>query len=382
MLSLPLELYRPVVDHLTDRSTLLSLMLTCWVFHAEAERKLYHQFQEESLETQRLFIRTVANSPSKAALIRSYTFFNCRARDDDPFWPLFRDFLLAAVNLKELGFGRKSNKLPCSDFLDGCTFQLEVLRWHCHHWDEASLRPFLAKQPAIRSLSVRNWRKSFSLSPDVLPNVKTLIGQYGLIYNFLPHRRITHIIWNTGLDDPNLDSGFPFASLQHVQVLRYGGDFPHVPLSVIANDLVNLVTLELVIANVRSPFLFRKNSKQIINQSRFQSYEIMDVPYMPQLETLIFSSSSMGFIDSVLISRPDRQQLVERLFSQMDTLRYVDMETGARKPGEEAIVEYKRWTRNAIDPVSVWQPRLFKYVVCLFLLDHLNADTSIPSRYL
>lgn len=144
MVSLPVELYRLIVSSFTgsDRSTLLALMASCRDFHAEAETQLYREFvhtsTNKSLDIQLSFLRTVTQSPSKATLVRLYMFFECPLRDKDPFWPLFRDFLHAVPNLKELGFGVSSGT-PRAGILHGCTFQLEVLRWECPSDEEELL---------------------------------------------------------------------------------------------------------------------------------------------------------------------------------------------------------------------------------------------------
>lgn len=238
-------------------------MHTCRAFHAEAERLLYRESvytshgsgdklpDDSQSKTQNLFFRAVTHSPSKAALVRVFmsSFFSLTQRHQ--LLPLLRDFLHALPNLKELSLSSAPHEgVPCVRHLDieSCTFQLEVFRLDCHA-DEVDLLRFLAKQPAIRTLGIASWRISYAVPADILPNLDTLIGAYGFVYNSLRGRHVRHMFCTLDheriADDahgPYAD--FPLDSLRHVQVLRYRGFLP-LFFSTIGNHLSNLLTLEM-----------------------------------------------------------------------------------------------------------------------------------------
>lgn len=264
MLSLPSELYRLIFRSVTgsarSKRSLLSLMLTCQAFKAEAERELYHEYVHtgDSLETQSLFLHAVAHSPSKASLVRVYM---CQLGiiDTQVFLPLLREFLRFALNLKQLRFIKTDFWTPCTRVLKGCAFELDALAWHAHR-EEENLLSFLAKQPALRTLCAGEWRPGYAAPAGIVPHLNTLTGDHGLMYNFLPGRRITHIFWRSRFFDGTVEfeRDFPFECLRRVQVLRYENVFSHRPLSAIADYLSNLVTLELVLTTVRGALVFHK----------------------------------------------------------------------------------------------------------------------------
>jgi hypothetical protein len=91
---IPVELYRPIVETISDRNTLLSLLLASRHLSTEAERILYHNMEwdddnskssDSDVVSQTLFFRTVIDCPRVARLVWRYRFFSDKfVVDDDP----------------------------------------------------------------------------------------------------------------------------------------------------------------------------------------------------------------------------------------------------------------------------------------------------------
>lgn len=184
-------------------------------------------------------------------------------------------------------------------------------------------------------------------------NLNTLIGDYGLLHNFLPSHRITHIFLRRTLhvmsQELSMDTRFPFDSLRHVQVLRYGC-LSHPPLSAIAGYLPNLKTLRVTYTHVG---VCPSPSTIIRIYTSSQPRLLEDVPKIQRLETLILSAFD---IDSSLPSEI-LKEVVEGLISQMNFLRCVEVERQYRGP-RAPDVECQRWTRDTLEPVIVSRPAI------------------------
>ncbi|KIK59355.1 hypothetical protein GYMLUDRAFT_245423 [Collybiopsis luxurians FD-317 M1] len=181
---LPPELYRIIASNITDRPTLLSLLRTSRYLSIEAERSLYHTFDNiHDVKRQTLFLQRVVDCPRLARFVRSYrihsthstasealrTFCNstpCATRESQIFlfWTLFPVALRLFVNLKVLTFHSGSpydggpDVLPMARFLRGCPFQLETLEWGWYTPNEPrDLLPFLATQQHLHNISLRGW---------------------------------------------------------------------------------------------------------------------------------------------------------------------------------------------------------------------------------
>jgi hypothetical protein len=105
---IPLKLYCPIVETISDRNTLLSLLLASRHLSTEAERILYRNVEWGSKSsysyvvsrTQTLFFRTVIDCPRVARLVWRYHYCsNMFIADDDPYWTLFPVALRALVNM-------------------------------------------------------------------------------------------------------------------------------------------------------------------------------------------------------------------------------------------------------------------------------------------
>jgi hypothetical protein len=322
---IPLELYRPIVETISDRNTLLSLLLASRHLSTEAERILYRNIEwGDAVLSQTLFFRTVINCPRVAQLVWRYHFFsNSLIADDNPYWTLFSAALRALVNLKELGF-RRIGPAPAAHVLRGCTFQLVSLYWECHN-DENELSLFLAGQEALERLYVVWGRKCAGPPACALQNLSFLAGTSGTIQAFLPGRTITRLRWYPYFGDQVPDVASISSALRNLHVLALDGPVAHSSLSTIVDCLPNLRFLELV---------------------GHRETDLLYIHRLPHLEGLVISMS---------IPSEECQDLVMRLYSETKSLLFIDIfvvNSGNIPNG------YQRWYRDSTEPVRITPTRL------------------------
>jgi hypothetical protein len=316
---IPLELYRPIVETISDRNTLLSLLLASRHLSTEAERILYHNIElgyDSDVISQTLFFRTVINCPRVAQLVwRYYCFSNIFIADDDPYWTLFAVALRALVNLKKLGYGR-GGRSPAAHVLRGCTFQLVSLHWICYN-DENELSVFLTGQEALEQLRV-NWREECVGPPaSALQNLSCLAEHSGTIRTFLPGRTITHLQWHPSFNDPLPDIIASISSaLRNLHVLALYGPDTRLSLSAIVDYLPNLRFLKLC---------------------GHRPTDLHSIHQLPHLEGLVISMS---------IPSKRRQDLVIGLYSESRSLLFIEIQAWDFPGG------YERWYRDSMEPVQ------------------------------
>jgi hypothetical protein len=324
---IPLELYRPIVETISDRSTLLSLLLASRHLSTEAERILYHnmEWSDSDLVSQTLFLRTVIDCPRVARLVWRYHFVSCLIINDDRYLTLFSAALRALVNLKELGFGRLGFG-PAAHVLRGCTFQLVSLIWECCN-DENELSVFLAGQEALEQLRVTNWREECAGPPaSALQNLSFLAGTSGTIRAFLPGRTITRLRWHPDFDEPLPDIIASISSaLRNLHVLALYASDTILSISAIVDYLPNLRFLEL------------KGHRET---------DLLYIHRLPHLEGLVLSMppwSKKPF--------PDLVNVVIRLYSESRSLLFIEIEADRRlRTGYGS--SYQRWYRDSMEPVQ------------------------------
>jgi len=321
---IPLELYRPIVETISDRNTLRSLLLASRHLSTEAERILYRNVEwgdywkssHSNVTSQTLFFRTVIDCPRVARLVwRYHSWSNKFIVDDDPYWTLFSAALRALVNLKELEFERFRNA-PTAHVLRGCTFQLVSLIWECYH-DENELSVFLTGQEALQQLCVI-WREECAGPPaSALQNLSCLAERSGTIRTFLPGRKITHLRWFPKFDEPLPDIiAIISSALRHLHVLALVGPDTLLSLSAIVDYLPNLRFLEL-------------------NGDR--KTDLLYIHRLPRLEGLVISMSP--WLEK---SVPD---LVIRLYSESRSLLFIEISSGFPHA-------YRRWYHDSMEPVQ------------------------------
>jgi len=322
MAQIPLELYRPIVKTISDRNTLLSLLLASRHLSTEAERILYHNIERDDVVSHTLFFRTVIDCPRVARLVWRYHFFSILLIvDDDPYWTLFPAALRALVNLKELEF-RKYGRAPTAHVLRGCTFQLVSLIWECND-DENELSVFLAGQEVLERLCVDYWGRECAGPPtSALQNLSFLDGTSGAIRTFLPGRTITRLRWHPYYGDPVLDVASISSALRNLYVLALDGPDTLLSLSTIVDYLPNLRFLELI---------------------GYRPTDLLSIHRLPHLEGLVISRP---------IPSEKRQDLVIRLYSETKSLLFIDIHDSSDIPGG-----YQRWYRDSTEPVQVTSTR-------------------------
>jgi hypothetical protein len=322
MAQTPFELYRPIVETITDQNTLLSLLLASRHLSMEAERILYHTIERDDpdLESHKLFFRTVIDCPRVARLVWRYHLFSMLLIvDDDPYWTLFPAALRALVNLKELEF-RNYREVPTVHVLRGCTFQLVSLIWECYD-DENDLSVFLAGQEVLERLCVDYWGGECAGPPtSALQNLSFLAGTSDAIRTFLPGRTITRLRWHTYYDGPGLDVASISSALRNLHVLALDGLDT---LSTIVDYLPNLRFLELV---------------------DDQEMDLLSIQRLPRLEGLVISSP---------IPSEQCQNLVIRLYSETKSLLFIDIYVNS----SDIPDQYQRWYRDSTEPVQVTSTR-------------------------
>jgi hypothetical protein len=325
---IPLELYRPIVETISDRNTLLSLLLASRHLSTEAERILYRNVgwdndwtsadsADSYVVSQTLFFRTVIDCPRVARLVwrYHYCFSNIFIADDDPYWTLFAAALRALVNLKKLGHGR-GGRSPAAHVLRGCTFQLVSLHWICHN-DENELSVFLAGQEALEQLRVNWGRKCAGPPASALQNLSCLSGTSGTIQAFLPGRTITCLQWHLDFNDPLPDIIASISSaLRHLHVLALYGPVTRLSLSAIVDYLPNLRFLKL---------------------RGHRPTDLYCIHQLPHLEGLVVSASTW--------SEKSCQDLVIRLYSESRSLLFIEISSGFPHA-------YRRWYRDSMEPVQ------------------------------
>jgi hypothetical protein len=321
---IPLELYRLIVETISDRDTLLSLLLASRHLSTEAERILYHNIEWDDWDvvSQTLFFQTVIDCPRVARLVWRYHFFsNLLIVDDDPYWTLFPAALRALVNLKELEF-RNYGQAPTAHVLRGCTFQLVSLYWDCCN-EENELSVFLAGQEVLERLCVDYWRGKCAGPPaSALQNLSFLAGTSGTIQAFLPGRTITRLRWHPYFGDQVPDVASISSALRNLHVLALDGRIAHSSLSTIVDYLPNLRFLELL---------------------GLRETDLLYIHRLPHLEGLVI----------YMMSIPSCQDLVMRLYSETKSLLFIDIYVNS----SDIPVGYQRWCRDSTEPIQVTSTR-------------------------
>lgn len=248
MKNIPLELLRPIIEHLDDDSqSLLAVSLASRVLRVEGQRILFRTMTLlKDKEAHIKFLTVVTSSSMLAQLVEEYWQFDLLDVDheQEPLWRLTCRGLNAMVNLKHLFFSTLSGR-PCAQILRGCTFQLEVLRWE-NHDDAEQLLEFLPSQPHLRTLGVE-WKNPELITSGICPGLQVLHGNQGAINAFLPGRSITSLKWSP---DQMESSDGPINHLSqefhHIRFFSFGGYFGRPPLSFIIPQLPLLEVLELI----------------------------------------------------------------------------------------------------------------------------------------
>ncbi|KAF5389331.1 hypothetical protein D9757_003534 [Collybiopsis confluens] len=248
--------------------------------------------------------------------------------EDHIFWEILPKALRALVNLKTLQF-RTTGGGPIEGLLDGCTFQLEDLHWHCHS-DELKIQSFLPTQRGLRRLSLGGWddtRFSAPSSNAGQPDFRELAGSYGVVHAFLPGREITRLRWVPDLDDPwdtstGLDIEGLATSLEKLKYLSFGGYFTRPHLCSISDHLSSLFYLELM------------------GYDRQEDESVCSLPSLKWLRISIRWGLSQSSIS-------DPQERTVQMFTCSKSLQTIEVQEEAKFDNHgNKIHSYNRWDRN------------------------------------
>jgi hypothetical protein len=205
MPSLPIELYRPIVET-SDGRDLLNLALVSKVFQQEAERIIYRTisvFCDGPTDVENECLRFL-RIPRCLPYIRNITlthYSTIETLDVPSFQPRLNDLLRNVVNLLSLCIRVTPNGRFCGTLFHGCTFRLRDIR--CTFELDADYAAFLESQPSLLyfTWNMRYPPGKYLLSSNAVPNLRAVtIRSLNQDNEFPPEilagRPITHF-WST-----------------------------------------------------------------------------------------------------------------------------------------------------------------------------------------
>ncbi|CAA7264885.1 unnamed protein product [Cyclocybe aegerita] len=281
------------------------------MLQAEGERILYRVVTDLGYKPQRFYDSTILQqelntkffativTPGREHLALYVRAFSLRA-------------LKAMKNLKFLSFG---SGRPSAEFLEGCTFQLEVLRWECTY-DELTLRRLLPLQRSLTHFFTENWML-FNENPVLVPTLKVLGGRYTVIRHFLPGNHIECLLWQADLEVYPVDH--LALELNRLHALSLRGSYAGKVLGTVKGHLASLQILEFW----EPPY----------------AEELRWLPQIPRLEHLILSSWNKPTPEVGM-----HEDTVQHLFALNKVLQYVDIYV--------EHTAYERWHRGSIKPLE------------------------------
>ena len=249
---LPLDLLRPIVEHLKDDvRSLLAISLASPTLRVEGQRILFRKVTLSGLNSHIKFFTSVTSSGKLALLVEEYEQLGLvdAKLPQEPFLGLTCRGLQAMVNLKVLLF-HAFNGLASTQILRGCTFQLEVFGWESR--DAELLVGFLLTQPHLRSLMV-DWKDPELDTSDICPGLQVLHGNRNTITAFLPGRHVTSLKWS-----PDKEESFVNRSIEHlpqecsdIRFFSFGGRWGRPWFNLVMPHFRSLEVLELIGLNSR-----------------------------------------------------------------------------------------------------------------------------------
>jgi hypothetical protein len=221
---IPVELYWPIIEHVGDKKTLFTLLVTSKRLSNDIERKIYRVIKCRNPTSHKLFLETVLD-PRRAHLSRfvhSYNLFRAQVYEDD-FGLLLTRALPTFVNLKHLSFSG-SDGLPSAQVLpveNPPPFQLHSFYW-LRGRNESHLATFLGRQSSLELLWLLFKPENFSLSVTSLPKLRILSGSEGIILEILHNRKnITQLHWDPYSTSLSSDiTSFP--SFSNIRIFSFG----------------------------------------------------------------------------------------------------------------------------------------------------------------
>ncbi|TFK35684.1 hypothetical protein BDQ12DRAFT_687798 [Crucibulum laeve] len=250
---LPLEIYRPIFRWISDRPTLVSLSVVSKFFKDEAQKLLYHSFASDSASAHIRFLVNIVQYPHLALLVRSYMLY--KDVDKAIYNPIFIAGLKAMKNLKELYVGVPADGVDALQLFNAsqlrtCSFQLERFTWLiplCEPaYNQSELLEFVLAQTLLQHFGASFPVPSQHLvTPAHCPRLTSLDGDLNLIEAIMPSRNITTLTWNANHTEEHREITHLKSYFEKVLAFAYGGYHRRRSLSVIAEYMPYLQTLEL-----------------------------------------------------------------------------------------------------------------------------------------
>jgi hypothetical protein len=248
--NLPLELLRPIIEHLNDDlPSLLAVSLVSSALRVEGQRLLFRTVAlSENVEAHIKFLSAVTSSTLLGHFVKEYHQVDLLDAEhkQEPLWGLTCHGLQAMVNLKVLLF-RALHGRPSAQILKECTFRLEVLKWECRD-DAEQLYGFFLTQPNLRILKVE-WNGPELNTSGISPGLQVLHGNRGTMNAFFPRRGITSLKWSPDREEsPLLNGSIHHLSQEfhHIQFFSFGGPFGRPWLNIVIPHFRALEVLELI----------------------------------------------------------------------------------------------------------------------------------------
>lgn len=194
--TLPVELYRHIVQYVTSQHDLCTLARVSRAFQAEAERVLYHTLQLRHQIKTMWRCESLATQPRLALYVRRLSIVF------DQYTPLdsIARALRACSSLRSLAL----RGAPWSDYskvLDAVS-STEIIEFTCHAGGEAGVVRFLERQPKLEEVDFE--AHSFdleTLSPYAAPRIKVFTGWLATAAKIVPGRPVKQLTLTS--DMPN-----------------------------------------------------------------------------------------------------------------------------------------------------------------------------------
>ncbi|KAF9464190.1 hypothetical protein BDZ94DRAFT_1308206 [Collybia nuda] len=196
----PPELFRNILEWITDTEDLCNLSLTSRICRIEAERVLYHSIELAQNSTAPvLWANTMLSCPHKAQRVRALTL------KFDTSFLIVPEMLVSSLhvisqalrklnNLKNLILGGHSLAMMHPIYtwiLDDCPFSLDV--FHNFVFPAPSIVPFLSRQPNIREWKQAGSHIGETLDESFLPQLAILDAHYSVLACFTTPRPLQHL---------------------------------------------------------------------------------------------------------------------------------------------------------------------------------------------
>ncbi|KIY65305.1 hypothetical protein CYLTODRAFT_445440 [Cylindrobasidium torrendii FP15055 ss-10] len=327
---LPVEIYRNIVECISDKKTLLALALTSRTINCEAERVLYDTITNVyDVDTYTRVLSHVTTCPRVARLVRHlHIILRTYVPPTHALFAILPDALRALPNLTTLVF-RAAGGYPTVHLPLDSTFQLEHLDWPCI---SPTLPTFLSSQAGLKVLlNVDLPMEHDTLSSAALPYLEHLSGNLEALKTILPGRSVKHLQWISSKQDEEAgglaeEMNNLANELSTVESLHLGGSFHHPSLALVAPHLTNLRKLELF------------------------GVELADFAYAPQLPKLeeLTLSAQWGSSNGALPR--GENACVAKLFAGSETLQTVLVALPVYWPLQAFCQAYEKWGRGKTRP--------------------------------